>query len=61
MGRRGVTQNEVADRLAIADKLYKYCRSVDRLDVPLGHSVFHEDSYADFPTYQGPGRGWIDA
>ncbi|MGE3690305.1 MAG: nuclear transport factor 2 family protein [Novosphingobium sp.] len=56
-----MTQNEVADRLAIADKLYKYCRSVDRLDVPLGHSVFHEDSYADFPTYQGPGRGWIDA
>lgn len=51
---------EVADRLAIADKLYKYCRSVDRLDVPLGHSVFHEDSVADFPTYKGSGRGWID-
>jgi hypothetical protein len=52
---------EVADRLAITDKLYRYCRAVDRLDVPLGHTVFHEDSYALFPTYEGPGRGWIDA
>ncbi len=52
---------QVADRLAIADKLYKYCRSVDRLDVPLGHSVFHEDSVVDFPTFKGTGRGWIDS
>ena len=53
--------DQLADRMAITDKLYKYCRSVDRLDVPLGHSVFHEDSYAEFPTYRGTGRGWIDA
>lgn len=51
---------EVADRLAITDKLYRYCRSVDRLDVALGHSVFHPDSYADFSGYKGTGRGWID-
>lgn len=52
---------EVADRLAIMEQIYRYCRSVDRLDVPLGHSVFHEDSYADFgASYKGPGRGWID-
>lgn len=51
---------EVADRLAISDKIYKYCRSVDRLDVPLGHTCFHEDAVADFPTYKGTGRGWID-
>ncbi len=57
----GFTAERTADWLAIADKLYKYCRSVDRLDVALGHSVFHADSYAVFPTYQGPGRGWIDA
>ena len=51
----------IADRLAIIDKIHRYCRSVDRLDVPVGHSVFHEDSYADFgDSYQGPGRGWID-
>ena len=53
--------DEVADRLAIMDKIYRYCRSVDRLDVPVGHSVFHEDSKADFgATYVGTGRGWID-
>jgi SnoaL-like domain len=52
---------EVADRLAIMEQIYRYCRSVDRLDVALGHSVFHEDSYADFgASYKGPGRGWID-
>ncbi len=52
---------QVADRQAITDKIYRYCRSVDRLDVPVGHSVFHEDSTADFsPTYKGTGRGWID-
>ena len=50
-----------ADELAIARQIYNYCRAVDRLDVPLGHAVFHEDSHADFPSYQGPGRGWIDA
>lgn len=51
----------LADELAITRQLYNYCRSVDRLDVPLGHKVFHEDSYADFPSYKGPGQGWIDA
>lgn len=56
-----MSDTETADRLAIMDQIYRYCRSVDRLDVPLGHSVFHEDSHADFsPSYKGPGRGWID-
>jgi hypothetical protein len=51
---------EIADRLAIAEQIYRYCRSVDRLDVPLGHGVFHADSTADFGFYKGSGRGWID-
>lgn len=55
-----MTEQGVVDRLAIADQIYRYCRSVDRLDVALGHSVFHEDSYADFSLYRGGGRGWID-
>ena len=52
----------LADKEAIREALYRYCRSVDRLDAPLGHSVFHEDSYADYgaDVYQGPGRGCID-
>src|SRR5215469_15206952 len=49
------------DRQAITEQIHRYCRSVDRLDIPLGHSVFHEDSHADFsPGYVGTGRGWID-
>jgi hypothetical protein len=52
--------DDVADRLAITGQIYRYCRSVDRLDVPLGYSVFHPDSYADFGVYKGTGREWID-
>lgn len=55
-----MNNQDVADRLAITEQIYRYCRSVDRLDVPLGHRVFHSDSYADFGTYKGSGRGWID-
>ncbi|MCB2072813.1 MAG: nuclear transport factor 2 family protein [Novosphingobium sp.] len=52
----------LADKQAIRDLLYTYCRAVDRLDVPLGHSIWHEDGYADYGAgyYQGPGRGVID-
>jgi hypothetical protein len=52
----------VADKLAIQEQIRAYCRAVDRLDVPLGHAVFHEDSHADYGAgyYQGPGRGVID-
>jgi hypothetical protein len=55
-----MNNQDIADRLAITDQIYRYCRSVDRLDVPLGHGVFHSDSYADFGSYKGSGRGWID-
>lgn len=55
------TAAQTADRLAIMDKIYCYCRSVDRLDIAVGHSVFHEDATADFgESYVGTGRGWID-
>lgn len=55
-----MTTQEVADREAIKELIYRYCRSVDRLDVALGHGVFHADSSADFGLYKGTGRGWID-
>jgi hypothetical protein len=50
------------DRQAIADKLAAYCRAVDRLDIALGHTVFHADAHADYgrTLYQGDGRGVID-
>jgi len=53
---------DLADRQAIAELIYRYCRSVDRLDIPLGHSIWHEDGVADYGAgfYQGPGKGVID-
>lgn len=56
------TSSTWVDRQAITDLIYRYCRSVDRLDIELGHSIWHEDGIADYGTavYQGPGRGVID-
>lgn len=56
------TATALADRQAIVDLIYRYCRSVDRLDVPLGHSIWHDDAIADYgaEVYQGPGKGVID-
>jgi hypothetical protein len=52
---------DLLDRQAITDKLNRYCRAVDRLDIPLGHTVFHEDGHADYGSlYKGDGRGVID-
>jgi len=53
----------LADKMAIQEQIRNYCRAVDRLDVPLGHGVFHDDSHADYgpAIYQGPGKGLIDA
>jgi hypothetical protein len=55
-------ESTLADRQAITDLIYRYCRSVDRLDVPLGHSVWHDDGVADYgaSVYRGDGRGVID-
>jgi SnoaL-like domain len=48
-------------RQEITDHIYRYCRSVDRLDIPLGHSIWHDDGIADYGSYyHGPGRGVID-
>ena len=56
------TLRTLADRQAITEAIYRYCRSVDRLDVPLGRSVFHEDGWADYgaDVYQGPARDVTD-
>jgi hypothetical protein len=54
--------NALLDRQAITDLIFRYCRSVDRLDISLGHSVWHDDATADYgaDVYQGEGRGAID-
>lgn len=56
------TLRALADRQAITDLIYRYCRAVDRLDVPLGRSIWHEGGHADYGVgaYVGEGRGAID-
>jgi len=56
------TFDQLADKMAIRELVYTYCRAVDRLDVPLGHSIWHDDGHADYGKdfYQGPGKAIID-
>lgn len=53
---------EVADRQAITDLLYRYCRAMDRIDHELGYSIWHDDGEADYgeKVFQGSGRGFVD-
>lgn len=53
---------QVADRQAITDQIYRYCRAMDRIDHELGYAVWHDDGTADYgeAVYQGTGRGFID-
>lgn len=52
----------LADKQQITELIYRYCRAVDRIDLPLGHSIWHADATADYGAdyYQGPGPGVID-
>lgn len=55
------TLQTIADRHAITDLIYRYCRAVDRIDAELGYTIYHEDGVADYlPGYEGSGRGSID-
>jgi ketosteroid isomerase-like protein len=56
------TLRALADKQAITELIYTYCRAVDRIDVELGRSIWHEDSYADYGAsyYQGLGKDVID-
>jgi hypothetical protein len=56
------TLQAVADRQAITDQIYRYCRAMDRIDHELGYSIWHEDGTADYgkDVFQGSGRAFID-
>jgi hypothetical protein len=56
------TLQTVADRQAITDQIYRYCRAMDRIDHELGYSIWHDDGTADYgeAVYVGSGRGFID-
>lgn len=52
----------LADRQAITDLIYRYCRAMDRIDHELGYAIWHEDGTADYgpDVFQGTGRAFID-
>ena len=50
---------EVADRQAITDQIYRYCRAMDRIDHELGYSIWHEDAVADYGTHYQIGRAHV--
>lgn len=46
---------------AIQEKIYNYCRAMDRMDNPLGFNIFSEDSIVDYGShFQGSGRGFVE-
>ncbi len=52
---------EIAAKAAITEVLYKYCRSMDRIDADLGYQIWHDDGTAHYSRiYEGTGRGFID-
>ena len=52
---------KLVEKDAIRDQYYVYARALDRIDNPLGKTVFAEDAQVDYgPTYKGTGYGFID-
>jgi len=55
------TSRATADRPKSPSSSIATVAAVDRLDVPLGHSIWHEMDGRLWPdVYQGPGKGVID-
>lgn len=50
----------IADRMQIQDCMYRWCRSVDRLDFDLMKTVFHPDATDAHGAYDGGVEGLMD-
>jgi hypothetical protein len=49
---------ETADRQKITEKLFLYCRAVDRLDLELMETIFWPEAIAHHGPYSGPAEGF---
>jgi hypothetical protein len=54
------TLQELLDREAIRDCLYRYCRGIDRLDEEALRSAYWPDATDRHGAYQGPAAGFIE-
>ena len=54
--------DELAARAEIHDALLRYCRGLDRPDMKLVRSAFHDDAWVDFPAslHKGGVDGFLD-
>lgn len=48
--------------LAIEQQLYRCCRAMDRMDVELGYSIWHDYGEADYgeAIFRGSGKDFVD-
>jgi hypothetical protein len=53
------TGSVVADKQAIREALQRYCRGLDRRDLEMGLSAFHEDSHVEHGFFTGSGHDWV--
>lgn len=44
----------------IADAMFRYCRSLDRMDRGLMATVFHPAATVKYPTFEGSWLGFVD-
>ena len=52
---------ELADKQAITEVLYRYCRGLDRMDADMARSVWHPGGVADYrPIFQGTGDEFVE-
>jgi hypothetical protein len=57
----GMQPSEIADRLEIQAALYRYCRSLDRMDKPMAYALWSDGATAEyFGMYKGTGIGFVD-
>lgn len=57
-----MTLEELSARAQIHDALLRYCRGLDRVDMDLVRSAFHDDAWVQFPKslHVGPVSGFVD-
>src|SRR4051794_25564624 len=52
----GAANSSIRDRFAIEDILTSYARAIDRLDIELLKSLYHEDARDDHAWFEGTAR-----
>ncbi|NQZ95617.1 MAG: nuclear transport factor 2 family protein [Myxococcales bacterium] len=52
---------ELLDKQAITEVIYRYSRGLDRMDKEMAYRVWHEDGTADYDAiFEGTGHGFVD-